>query len=98
MYPELGMYHFLFDRPFLGRFPITTFSWFNDQWFLEYLQHLKSKQAKYIVIQKDLPKNWYQIYLGYAPNIKKFDQMNDVIKKEYQLFKELTNLSIYKRK
>jgi len=31
-YPELGIYNFFVDRRFFGKYPISTFTWFNDRW------------------------------------------------------------------
>jgi hypothetical protein len=98
MFPELGAYNFIFDRPFLGRFPITTFSWFNDQWFDEYMQDLKSLKAKYVVVQKTMPDDWYAVYFGYPPNKVKFGQMLSVIHSSYFQIGQTDQTLIYQRK
>jgi hypothetical protein len=95
MFPELGMYNFLFDRPFVGRFPITTFSWFNDHWFEEYMGQLRQKTAKYIIVQKKMSPDWYQVYLGYPPNKEKYDQILELIHKYYKPIAQTGATEIY---
>ncbi|MBI3601325.1 MAG: hypothetical protein HY209_00280 [Candidatus Omnitrophica bacterium] len=98
MFPELGTYNFLFDRPFLGRFPIVTFTWFNDHWFEEYLGDLKSLKTNYIIVQKRMPEDWYKVYLGYAPNKIKYQQMLETIHRFYVPVAQTEATWIYQRK
>ncbi len=96
-FPELGMYNFIFDRPFLGRFPLPTFSWFHEQWYDEFLQALKSGQAKFVIVQKTMLPEWYQVYFGYPPNKAKFDQMLAVISARYVQAADTGETRIYER-
>ncbi len=98
MFPEMGMYHFLFDRPFAGRFPLTTFAWFNERWFEEYMADLGSSNIKYVVIQKKLPDDWYAVYWGYPPSEAKHAAMMDLVEKNYVLTAETEGNWIYRRK
>src|SRR3989338_3560400 len=38
IYPEGAAYSFIIDRPFVGRFPMGTFAWFNERSHKEYLR------------------------------------------------------------
>ena len=98
MFPELGTYNFIFDRPFLGRFPIPTFTWFNERWFDEFMKEFRASKAKYIVAQKRLPDDWYTVYFGYAPNKVKYDKMLSVIQSSYVQVAETELTRIYERK
>ncbi len=98
MFPELGAYNFIFDRPFLGRFPIPTFTWFNDRWFEEYRRDLKASKAKYIIVQKRMPEDWYIVYFGYPPNKIKYAEMLSVIDAAYVKVAETDSTRIYERK
>jgi len=98
MFPEMGMYNFLFDRPFLGRFPITTFAWFDERWFDEYIRQFKAGSAKYVIVQENLPKDWYQVYLGYPPSKAKYEQMKAAIAEMYRPVEKMDGLTAYQRK
>ena len=98
MFPEIGVYHFIFDRPFLGRFPFCDLSWLNDRWFEGYFHEFKQGRAKYVLVQKQMPEGWEKIYFGYAPNKRKYDQVKVIIDQDYQMVEETEGTWIYKRK
>jgi hypothetical protein len=97
MFPELGFYNFLFDRPFVGRFPITTFSWFNPPWFEEYMEQLNLTPPRYFVIQKEMPWDWKEVYLEYPPNKEKYEQMLQFIHSHYQPIRQTDKTIIYQK-
>jgi len=97
-YPELGIYNFFADRPFLGRFPIATFAWMNDNWHREFVDQMKSGKIKYLILQKEMPKDWYQVYLGPEPNRVKYDEVMTFIQSEFVLKTETPLSSIYELK
>jgi len=97
-YPETGIYNFFYDRPFVGRFPLATFSWFNDKWHEEFMQDLKNVHPKYVILTKKLPDDWYAVYLGNEGNRQKYEENMNFIRKNYYL-KTSTPLSdIYEAK
>ncbi len=98
LFPELGVYNFLADRPFLGRFPITTFSWFDDRWYEEFLGQLKSGRARYIFVQKQMQEGWKLVYFAWKPNQHKYDQMISAVQKNYAVSAETPLCYIYARK
>ncbi len=85
MYPELGTYSFLIDRPFLGRFPIATFSWFDDRWHGELLSDFKKVKPPFVIMPKDFPPSWREVYLGREENRKKYQEMINMIFTDYKL-------------
>ena len=97
-YPELGTYNFLVDRRFYGRFPLATFTWFNDRWHAELLGQLNSSRPRYIILGKEIPQYWKDVYLGLEPNRKKFQQMMDFIHSNYVLVHETPRSGIYQLK
>jgi len=98
MFPELGAYNFLADRPFLGRFPITTFAWFDDHWFDDFLNQLKNGPVLYIFVQKKLTENWSPVYFAWKPNQYKYTQILSVIQKDYTVTGETPLCYIYARR
>ena len=95
-YPELGTYNFLFDRPFLGRFPIATFSWFDQKWHEELMGNLKSHSAKYAIVEKEISNYWAAVYLVPEPNKQKYQEVIDFIQANYTVVKETPKSFIYK--
>ena len=97
-YPELGTYNFLVDRRFYGRFPLATFTWFNDRWHKELLGQLNSSKPRYIILEKEIPQYWKDVYLGLEPNRKKFREMMGFIHSNYVLVHETPQAGIYQLK
>ncbi|OGX38763.1 MAG: hypothetical protein A3C36_00815 [Omnitrophica WOR_2 bacterium RIFCSPHIGHO2_02_FULL_52_10] len=94
-YPELGTYNFFAGRRFFGKFPISTFTWFNDRWHAEYMAELKSSRPKFAVVQKEISQNWKDVYLALEPNREKYKDVMDFIQSEYSLFAETPLSYIY---
>ncbi len=97
MYPEYGTYSFLFDRPFVGRFPICTFSWFNENWHREFVAELKNDPPRFVVMPKKNPTNWSLVYLTPEKNRRKYDEVTGFIKENYFLKQETPRSYIYQR-
>jgi len=97
-YPELGTYNFFFDRRSFGRFPIATFTWFNDQWHERFFSKLESSKPQRIIVEKDLPQRWKDVYLVFEPNRKKYNDVMDFILTHYDIEKETKLSYIYKLK
>lgn len=85
MYPELGTYSFLADRPFVGRFPIATFSWFSERWHGEFMSDLKQVRPRFVVMAKEQKPNWVKVYLAVKENREKYAQAMDFIASNYNL-------------
>ncbi len=56
-YPEFGTYHFLVNRPFMGRFPMPTLSWFCEKWHQELIADLKGSGFNKITFWIHQPQN-----------------------------------------
>jgi len=98
MYPELGTYSFLIDRPFVGRFPISTFSWFNDRWYDDLMADFIKIKPRFVVMPKEFPVNWKEVYLAREANRKKYDGFIKIIESEYALKTQTLQSYIYIRK
>ncbi|HOW36078.1 MAG TPA: hypothetical protein PL155_06675 [Candidatus Omnitrophota bacterium] len=85
MYPELGTYSFLADRPFPGRFPIPTFSWFNERWHREFMSDLKVQPPRFVVLAKELKSNWMTVYFAVKESRDNYAQVMDFITSNYRL-------------
>lgn len=94
-YPELGTYNFFVDRRFYGRFPLATFTWFNDRWHVELLEQLNSSKPRYVILEKEISQGWKDVYLGLEPNRRKFKEMMDFIYANYTAIGETRLSRIY---
>lgn len=97
-YPELGIYNFFAGRRFFGKFPLATFAWFNDRWHREFLLRLESAPPRYIILEKEIPQYWKDVYLGIEPNRKKFRDVMDFIAIHYRIEAETPLSYIYRLK
>ncbi|MBI3315226.1 MAG: hypothetical protein HYZ86_04755 [Candidatus Omnitrophica bacterium] len=97
-YPELGAYHFLADRPFVGRFPIATFSWFDEGWHQELMADLKKSRPRYVILTKEFKEGWKTVYLALEQNRRKFKDVMDLIHHDYEIRDETPLSYIYKLK
>ncbi len=98
MYPELGFYNFLANRPFLGRFPMATFSWLHESWHEELVHDLKTQKPKYIILPQKLSDTWDEVYFVLQSNHRKYDEMMRLIHRDYDLDTRTPESLIYKRR
>ena len=98
MYPELGTYSFFADRPFVGRFPIPTFSWFSEKWHREFVENFKKKEPRFVVMIKEFPINWKEVYLGREENVRKYKELTDIVYADYTLKKTTPGSYVYELK
>ena len=82
-YPEQGSYNFLADRPYLGRFPLATFSWYSEKWHEEYVRDIKSKKVKYLIVPKKTTPLWEGVYLSPERNRRKYFEVMAIIQSDY---------------
>lgn len=98
MFPELGTYNFLVDRPFIGRFPIVTFSWINDQWHKELMNDLRAVQPRYAFIHKDPGITFQKAYFKVKKNKEKYDEVLNYVHDNYMQVETTEFFYIYKKK
>jgi hypothetical protein len=98
MFPELGMYQFVINRPFVGRFPMVTFSWFQDHWHEEMAEDLKAAAPRFVVISKDPGPTFPQVYFRIEKNKQKYDEVMALIARDYVRIGETETLWIYRRR
>ena len=94
-YPEMGTYNFLVNQKHFGRFPLATFTWFNDRWHEEYMEQLRAFQPRYIIVEKEIPSYWKDVYLALEPNQRKFREVMDFISSQYTVSGETVSSLIY---
>ena len=98
-FPELGNFNFWADRPFVGRFPIATFSWYQDRWHRELVADFKKTQPRFVVMtnlgHRTFPA---ALYFKYEKNVRKFNEVTQLILDHYTVVKSFESVSIYKRK
>ena len=100
MFPELAGYSYIIDRPFVGRFPMVTFSWFNDEWHREFVKELKNNPPRFAIVDKDPGESFSEVYFK-APgstNREKYDEVARFIEENYQVIDETPSLWICKNK
>jgi hypothetical protein len=94
MFPELGSYSFIVDRPFVGRFPMATFSWIGN-WHGELLQDLKTTKPRYVVLAKDPGETFPKAYFKIRRNKDNYDEMMDYIAHTYAPVSSTPDFLIY---
>lgn len=98
-YPEVGNFAFWADRPFVGRFPIGTFSWIEDRWHRELVNDFKKAKPKYVIMthlgHRTFPA---AIYFRRPKNIPKFKEVTKLITDNYVPVKSFEAVAIYQRK
>lgn len=97
-YPDLGTYSFLIDRRYFGKFPMATFTWFNERWHQEYMAKLRSSKPRFVILQKELPETWEAIYLALEENRKKYYDVMDFIPRHYRVVDETPLSYVYELK
>ena len=85
MYPELGAYSFLAGRPFVGRFPMATFAWFNEDWHKELFAQLTTQKPRVAVVAKSFWPDQEKIYFAREDNRRKYDEVMNLIRAHYDL-------------
>lgn len=97
-YPELGNFNFWADRPFVGRFPIATFSWMEDSWHQELVADFKDIKPRYVIMtnlgHRTFPEEWY---FRNKTNIRKFNEITKMILDNYTPIKTYESVSLYER-
>jgi len=96
MYPEGAAYSFIIDRPFVGRFPMANFSWFNEDDHQEYLVSLAKARAEYAVVPKELPHYFEKTHFIVKRNKEKYDEVMRFINNNYKIVKTTPTLNILK--
>lgn len=97
-FEELAIYHFIVNRPFVGRFPMTTFAWLNDQWHDEFLQELKEAPPKIALVSLKLDPWFEGAYFRVPGNREKYDEVLSFIESHYVLAKTTPSILIYRLK
>ena len=97
-YPEVGNFNFWADRPFVGRFPIATFSWMENAWHQELVADFKEIKPRYVIMtnlgHRTFPEEWY---FRNKTNIKKFNEITKLILDNYTPIKAYESVSLYER-
>ncbi|MCA9406414.1 MAG: hypothetical protein KC684_07750 [Candidatus Omnitrophica bacterium] len=93
---ELASYHFLLDRPAVGRFSMSIFAWLDDDWHREYMAQLEKNKPKFVIQHRELPPWFEDIYFQYPPNRVKFQQEQNFVAQYYEKVLETPSLEVYK--
>ena len=96
MFPELGTYSFIFNRPQVGRFGNASFSWLSEKWFQELMQDLKTRSPRYAILAKK-PAPTLNAYLKLERNQKKFGEMKGYILKNYHSILSTQNCDVFEK-
>jgi len=95
-FPEVGNFNFLADRPFIGKFPIVTFSWMQESWAQQMMQQLEATRPRYVVMTKvghrTFPEVWY---FRYPKNRERFWRVTDYIMANYKPVQVFNSVAIY---
>jgi hypothetical protein len=98
-YPEVGNFNFWANRPFVGKFPIHTFTWMYEPWYQETLRDFKEAKPKYVVMthlgHRTFPEVWY---FRNPRNKEHFEEMTQLILTNYRMIRSFESVGIYERK
>ncbi len=97
MFPELGSYSFIVGRPFVGRFPVPTFSWIGG-WQEELFAGFKKANPRFTILAKDPGPSFEKAYLKVEKNKISYNQIMRYINKNYVQVASTPSLLIYQRK
>lgn len=95
MYPELATLHFIFNRPYIGRFPLVTLTWLKEEWYQEWIGQLQTVAPRYAVILRDVPDSFKKEMLSTKENRIKFNAVMNYIKDNYSKISETASYDIY---
>ncbi len=98
MFPELGSYSFIVDRPFVGRFPMVTFSWINENWANELLKDLQGISPRFAVLAKDPGPTFEKAYFKIPSNKQHYEEVMRYIHDHYVVVDSTPSLLIYRRR
>lgn len=98
-FPEVGNFNFLADRPFVGKFPIVTFSWMKESWEEETIRQFQEMRPRYVVMTKvghrTFPDVWY---FRYPKNKERFTYVTNFILSNYEPVAAFNSVVIYQIK
>ncbi len=97
-FPDLGIYNFIVDRPFVGKFPIVIFSWFNYDWADELYKELLKEKPKVVIFPKQIDPVFEKVYFKVQKNKESYDQFFRYIDNNYRQVSETPSLRILLRK
>ncbi len=97
MYPEVGLYSFIIDRPFVGRFPMATFSWIGG-WHREFMEDLLVARPRFAVLSKDPGPTFEKAYFKIPSNKQHYEEAMRYIHDYYVAVDSTPSLVIYRRK
>ena len=98
MFPELGTLHFILNRPWVGRFPTATLSWFHEPWFNESLKELQAIKPRYALVNKAPPDYFAKTYFPIKSNQDKYAKMIKFLNENYVLVSQTPTYNIFKLK
>ncbi len=98
-FPEQGAYNFILDRPFIGRFPMVSFSWIGGvKWHKELFEDLKRANPQYVIFPKVPDATLEKVYFKIQQNKNNYYQIWNHIMENYQLINSTQTLFIYQHK
>lgn len=98
-FPEDGMYNFIVDRPFVGRFAMVDFAWFSDHWQKELMQNIKEQRPSIIVVQDPISQRWIESRVLHSKaNTEKFNETYNYIQRNYHIIHKIGKFAFYQIK
>ncbi|MBF0489122.1 MAG: hypothetical protein HQL15_00705 [Candidatus Omnitrophica bacterium] len=97
-YPDSGVFNFIVNRPFIGRFPVATLSWLGRGWHEEFKGSLEKQKPAYVVTYRSLPEYFLRTQLIIAENRRKYEEVTALISKNYQLIYRTPSFNVWKPK
>lgn len=98
MFPEQGAYSFIIDRPFVGRFPMVSFSWIGSGWHEELMEDLKKTSPRFVILPKEKDATFEKVYFKIQQNKDHYNEVMSYINEGYLHVFSTGSLFIYQRK
>ncbi len=95
MYPELGAFHFIFDRPNIDQFPTATLAWMDEKAYARYMKELSQHPPRFAVVNKHAPEYFEKSYFPVQRNVEKYQEQMNFLKDHYRVIHSTPTYHFY---
>ncbi len=95
VYPDMGSYYFLNERPVTGYFPVGTLSWMRPDWAERLVRSLSVERPKLIIVKKVLEPDFQNVYFKKESNVRYYNEVMSYIENNYVLYATTVKSKIY---
>ncbi|MBF0386092.1 MAG: hypothetical protein HQL27_09540 [Candidatus Omnitrophica bacterium] len=96
--PDLGIYNFITDRPYAGRFPVATLAWINGKWQSEFINSLTAERPRLVITPKNLPEYFVNTQLILPENKNKYNEVMRFVENNYRIMGSTSSFNVWVEK